>query len=51
MQTTKITADQLHCPKCGTVIPQGQTRCPNPNCPTNKSLRDKLIKAPVIAEA
>jgi len=37
-----ITADQLHCPKCGTVIPKGQTRCPNPNCPTNKPIRGKL---------
>lgn len=42
MKTTKITADQLHCHKCGTVIPKGQTKCPNPNCPTNKPIHGEI---------
>lgn len=32
-------ADQLHCPKCGTIIPERQTKCPNSDCPTNKPIR------------
>lgn len=38
MNTPKITADQLHCPECGTIIPRGQTKCPNPGCRTNKPI-------------
>jgi predicted nucleic acid-binding Zn ribbon protein len=41
MKSIKITSDQLHCPTCGTVIPKGQTKCPNPKCPTKKPLHDK----------
>jgi hypothetical protein len=41
MKPLTITADQLHCPSCGTVIPKGQTKCPNPNCPTKKPLHGK----------
>lgn len=45
MITTKITADQLHCPECVTVIPRGQTKCPNPGCRTNKPIHgDTIIK-------
>jgi predicted nucleic acid-binding Zn ribbon protein len=41
MKLIKTTSDQLHCKSCGTVIPKGQTKCPNPKCPTNKPLHDK----------
>jgi aspartate carbamoyltransferase regulatory subunit len=41
MKSLKITAEQLHCPSCGTVIPKGHTRCPNPNCPTNKPIHSE----------
>jgi predicted nucleic acid-binding Zn ribbon protein len=34
-----VDFDQIHCPECKTVIPPGQTKCPNPNCPTNKPIR------------
>jgi predicted nucleic acid-binding Zn ribbon protein len=42
MKSQKIISEQLHCPVCSTIIPAGQTKCPNPNCPTNKPLRGKL---------
>ncbi len=45
MKKTTITAGQIHCPSCGTVIPVGQTKCPNPNCPTNKPIHS--IKKPI----
>jgi hypothetical protein len=38
MKTLSFTSDQLHCPKCGTIIPKGQTQCPNPKCPTNQPI-------------
>lgn len=41
MKSIKITSDQLQCPSCGTVIPKGQTKCPNPKCPTNRPLHGK----------
>ncbi len=34
----KTNEDQLHCPKCGAIIPQGQSDCPNPKCPSKKKL-------------
>ena len=50
MKQSSITADQLHCPSCGTVIPQGQTKCSNPNCPTNKPLKGEIetIQSPIL---
>jgi len=43
MKTIKITSEQLHCPECKTIIPLGQTKCPNPNCPTNRPILGKII--------
>lgn len=39
MKQTNSFADQLHCPSCGSVIPNGSSKCTNPQCPTNKPLR------------
>jgi hypothetical protein len=41
MKPMKVTADQLMCKTCGTVIPKGQTKCPNPRCATNLPLTGK----------
>lgn len=38
MKNKEITADRLLCPKCGTVIPGNQGKCPNPKCPSNRPL-------------
>ncbi len=43
MKKLKIHADQINCPRCGTIIPKGQSKCPNPNCPSNKPLHDKHL--------
>jgi hypothetical protein len=50
MKKNSITSDQLHCPTCGTVIPQGQTNCPNRNCPTNKPLNSEIetVENPIL---
>lgn len=41
MKKLTITADLLFCSTCGTKIPQGQSKCPNPNCKTNKPILGK----------
>ena len=42
MNKINVTSDQLHCPQCGTIIPKGHTKCPNPNCPSNKPIYSKI---------
>ena len=31
-----LAKEQKFCPACGTPLPDGQTHCPNPTCPTNQ---------------
>jgi len=30
-----VLKELKYCPECGTPIPDGQTQCPNPTCPSN----------------
>lgn len=42
MLVKKIISDLLLCKVCKTPIPKGQSKCSNPNCPTNKPIQDEI---------
>ena len=41
MLVKKIISDLLICKGCNTPIPKCQSKCTNPNCPTNKPIQDE----------
>ena len=41
MLVKKIVSDLLLCKECKNPIPKGQSKCSNPNCPTNKPIQDE----------
>lgn len=44
MKILNILFDKIFCPKCGTAIPNGQTQCINPLCPTNRPMVENKKK-------